>query len=397
MCSSLITYPYLVRVLGRELYGVVLTAQVLASYVTLVVGFGSDNVCAKFVSQYSTDSKKLSEIISSILLIRFILWLLSFVVYFLIVYIIPTYRNYMALFLITYGLSLQKLLLPQFFFQGLEKMKIPSLLNVGSNLLFLCLIFVLVDGKDDILLVPLFYSLGYLIGGLTSLYIVFKKIKVSFIFPRKANLLFYLKESLPVFATEIISTVKDKFNILLLGSFAGMGNVVIYDLASKINSLQNLPTSILCTVTLPRTSVGKNYRKLEKLLFFTMLCCLLLCIIVNVFLPYIVNFFLHEEVDLLPIRILSLSPLFLSISVILGVNFFIGFGYTKYTLTSIIVTTIAYLLAVLFFYVTGNFKSVYSFVIIALFSYAVESFYKIYKYFRLKKCNCSSLTEFDNR
>ena len=176
-----------------------------------------------------------------------------------------------------------------------------------------------------------------------------------------------------------------------------MGNVVIYDLASKINSLQNLPTSILCTVTLPRTSVGKNYRKLEKLLFFTMLCCLLLCIIVNVFLPYIVNFFLHEEVDLLPIRILSLSPLFLSISVILGVNFFIGFGYTKYTLTSIIVTTIAYLLAVLFFYVTGNFKSVYSFVIIALFSYAVESFYKIYKYFRLKKCNCSSLTEFDNR
>ena len=67
MCSSLITYPYLVRVLGRELYGVVLTAQVLASYVTLVVGFGSDNVCAKFVSQYSTDSKKLSEIISSIL------------------------------------------------------------------------------------------------------------------------------------------------------------------------------------------------------------------------------------------------------------------------------------------------------------------------------------------
>ena len=33
----LITYPYLVDVLGKEIYGIVLTAQMLASYASLLV------------------------------------------------------------------------------------------------------------------------------------------------------------------------------------------------------------------------------------------------------------------------------------------------------------------------------------------------------------------------
>lgn len=384
MLSSLITYPYLVRVFGRELFGVVLTAQVLASYITLVVGFGSDNVCAKFVSQYRNDSNKLSEIVCSVLVLRVIIWLLGFLVYCLIVFLVPTYREYTMLYLLTYGLSLQKLLLPQFYFQGLEKMKIPSIINVGSNLLFLSLIFIIIKDKSDVLLVPVFYTLGFFFGGVASLYIVFKGMGIRFYFPQMRTMFYYFKESLPIFATEIISTIKDKFNILLLGSFAGMGNVVIYDLASKINSLQNLPTTILCTVTLPRTSIGKDYKKFEKLLSFTFLLCVSICVVVNLLLPFIVSFFLHEEIDLMPIRIFTLAPVFLSISVIIGVNYFIGFGYTKYNLYSIIVTTISYIFAVVLFYLTDNFDNVYSFVLIALISYFVEMIYKLHTYRRIK-------------
>lgn len=385
MVSSLITYPYLVKVFGCELYGVVLTAQVLASYVTLVVGFGSDNVCAKFVAQYRTDERKLSEIVSSVLILRFLIWVISFLVYGVIVFVVPTYRNYVVLFLLTYGLSLQKLLLPQFFFQGMEKMKIPSLLNVGSNLLFLCLIFIVVRDKNDVLLVPIFYSLGYFFGGIASLFIIFKNMNIHFILPNVKIMTFYLKEPMPVFATEVISTIKDKLNVLLLGSFAGMGNVVIYDLASKICSLQNLPSSLISYVTLPRTSVNKDYKMVEKIMLFTVSLCLFLCVVVNLFLPYIVNFFLHEEIDLWPIRLYSLAPIFLSISVIIGINHFIGFGYVKYTLYSIIITTIAYFVAVAFFFLTDNFDNVYSFVLIALFSYIVESIYKIVTYRKLKR------------
>ena len=70
---QLITYPYLVDVLGKELYGVILSAQMLASYASLFIDFGSNFVCAKHVSINREDKNKLSEILSNVLAIRLVL------------------------------------------------------------------------------------------------------------------------------------------------------------------------------------------------------------------------------------------------------------------------------------------------------------------------------------
>ena len=53
--APLITYPYLVRVIGRDMYGVFITAQVLVSYISLFVIWGSDSVCAKYKSSRLAD------------------------------------------------------------------------------------------------------------------------------------------------------------------------------------------------------------------------------------------------------------------------------------------------------------------------------------------------------
>ena len=68
----LITYPYLVDVLGKEIYGIVLTAQMLASYASLFIDFGSNFVCAKHVSINRDNKAKLSEILSNVLFVRLV-------------------------------------------------------------------------------------------------------------------------------------------------------------------------------------------------------------------------------------------------------------------------------------------------------------------------------------
>ena len=117
LIAPLITYPYLVGVLGIDLYGMVLTAQVLVNYATLLIEFGSNFVCAKNVSIHQNDKKKLSEIVSSVLITRFLLWVISFFVYMAVVWVIPNYRTYWPLFLSSYLMTLQELLFLQFFFQ----------------------------------------------------------------------------------------------------------------------------------------------------------------------------------------------------------------------------------------------------------------------------------------
>ncbi len=74
----LITYPYLVDVLGKEIYGIVLTAQMLASYASLFIDFGSNFVCAKHVSINRDNKAKLSEILSNVLFVRLVIFIIFF-------------------------------------------------------------------------------------------------------------------------------------------------------------------------------------------------------------------------------------------------------------------------------------------------------------------------------
>lgn len=54
---------------------------------------------------------------------------------------------------------------------------------------------------------------------------------------------------------------------------------------------------------------------------FVFFLSLFLVLIVNLFLPWIVKLFLHSEIDLLPLRMFSIVPIFLSVSIVIGNNF----------------------------------------------------------------------------
>ena len=119
------------------------------------------------------------------------------------------------------------------------------------------------------------------------------------------------------------------------GIFVSMGDVVIYDLALKLMGIMQKPSNIITTVLLPRFSKNKNVRTLKYVMAFVFFLSLFLVLIVNLFLPWIVKLFLHSEIDLLPLRMFSIVPIFLSVSIVIGNNFFIGFGYNKYVLYSL--------------------------------------------------------------
>lgn len=379
LLAPLITYPYLVRVLGIDLYGVVITAQVLASYASIIIDFGSNAVCAKFVSINRNNKEVLSEIVSSVLIVRGVLSLICFVVYCIIVYLVPTYRTYASLFLLSYGMTFNDVLFPQYFFQGIEKMKYSTIINIGIKSLFIILVFFLVKSEEQLLIVPILYSCGYIIAGIISMFIIFNGMGLRFYFPPIERMKYYIKESSAIFATDLICTIKDKFSYFLLGAGAGMGNVVVYDLGLKINSLLTKPVQIVSTVLFPRFAANRSLSKFKKVLLMNLSVATILVIITNIFLPQIVHFFLHEEIDLIPLRLFSIAPILLSVSSTISSNLFVAFGYNKLVLYSIIITTSAYIVAVVVFYFSGFFDSIYTFIAISLISYFAEFLYRCIK------------------
>ena len=377
LLAPFITYPYLTKVLGLELYGLVISAQVLASYATLIIDFGSNSVVAKHVSINRHDNDMLSEIVSSVFTVRSFLWVVCFVIYITVVLLVKTYRNEWLLFLFTYGLTLHDVLFPRYFFQGIEKMRISSIINIGIKLLFILLVFVVVRSEDDYLYVPLLYTAGYTLAGVVSMYIIFGKMKLRFYIPPVNRMMIYVKDSAAIFATDIIRTVKDKFNYFFLGGYSGMANVVVYDLGIKLNSIIVKPIQIIGQVLFPRFAKTRDTRKLNIMTWVVFFITLATVILVNIFMPWIAKFFLHTDIDLLPLRIFSLAPVFLSVASFIASNYFVAYGHNKYMLYSIIVTTVAYLGGLGFVAATGHMNSVYSFVSISLFSYFVEFLYRV--------------------
>lgn len=378
LIAPLITYPYLVGVLGIDLYGMVLTAQVLVNYATLLIEFGSNFVCAKNVSIHQNDKKKLSEIVSSVLITRFLLWVISFFVYMAVVWVIPNYRTYWPLFLSSYLMTLQELLFLQFFFQGIEKLKIVSLLTIIVKLVFVFFVFIFVKEQSDYLYVPILYGVGYMLSGLIALYIVFCKMGIRFVIPSFKQQWRYVKECSPILATNLVCTIKDKFNYMFVGAFVSMGDVVIYDLGLKLMEVLLKPTNVMTTVLLPRFAKNKSVDNLKFTILFVFSINFIAVVVFNIFMGEIVVFFLHEQIDLLPLRLLSVVPLFLGASVVLANNFMIGFGYNQYVFYSILITTFAYLISLFMIWITGCMNSLYGFIFIALVAYIVEFLYRLY-------------------
>ena len=199
--------------------------------------------------------------------------------------------------------------------------------------------------------------------------------------------MYYFKDASPIFFTDVICTIKDKLNYLLLGTFVGVGQVVIYDLGSRLSNILTKPTTIISTVLFPKIAKERNVYLFKKVVVFIALGSIFLVGILNLFLPSIVHFFLNESVDLLPIRIYSLVPIILGVGSYIASNLIVALGYNKYMLYSIIITTIVYLSLLGTFYWLGNLDSVTSFVVLTLLSYLGELLYRLMvscKIFRLE-------------
>lgn len=385
MLVPLLTYPYLIRVLGKELYGWVIMAQVIASYGSILVDFGFKKVSAKHVSVYRDDKVKLSEIVSSILTIRFVLWLFSLMIYLGVIYCIPAYRDHFWLFLFSFGITFNELLFPQFYFQGVERMKYIAILNIVIRSVFVILTFFLIKKAEDYALVPLLLTSGYLIGGLIALYIIFFCDKLKYRRPSYSDMKYYFKDASPIFFTDVICTIKDKLNYILLGTWVGVNNIVVYDLGSKFTNVILKPSGIVGTVLFPKIAKERNIALFRKVAIALLGGIFLLVVLLNLFLPEVVGFFMKEEIDLMPIRLYLLAPVIVGLSGYISSNLIIALGYNRYMLYSIIITTVIYLALLAIMYECGYLNSVISFVVLTLLSYSGELVYRLVVSFKIMK------------
>lgn len=327
----LFTYPYLLRVLGFEIYGSVVFAQSISAFSAIIINFGFNISGTKDVACNKDDVFALSKIVSSIYSIKFLLWLGCLFFYFLLVLFVPFLREDKLLYLISFFLTFNELLFPSWFFQGIEKMKYITFINIGVRLLFVISIFLFVKTKSDYLLVPVINSIGGLFGGVISMYVVFFKEKILFIKQSYKTLQEFFYDSLPLFLSSLSTQIYVNANKIFVGSFLGMTEVAIYDLGEKITSIMKIPVGMISQATFPKISREKNISFINKIMLLTTISISLTYIILyfnsNWIVKVLSGSFNTQAVDIL--RILSFSVIISALNLFLGSNRLVPFGYKK--------------------------------------------------------------------
>lgn len=345
----LVTYPYLIRVLGSELYGLVVFTQVVAGYFAILISFGFSTFGAKEISIHRDDKQKLSQIISNISFVKLVLLLIGFLG--LGGYLFYVDTEYKWLYILAFWVCILDVVFPQWFFQGIEKMKFITLISLAARVVFVLLIFVLIRGKEDVLWFPISNLIGALVSGAVSFYLIYKE-GVRLIFPSFRIIKDYVKESYHFFLSNVLIQIYVASNKLIIGHFLGMSALAYYDLAEKIVNLVRMPQNIISQVAFPRISATKSVSFVKKLFKISTLMNVVLYSLLFAFGRYLVLFLGGEAMlEALPVVfILGLYVPIVGISNVLGILILIPFGYkrefTRMTIYSVI--TYVLLLGVVF-------------------------------------------------
>ena len=378
MITPLVTYPYLVKTLGEVIYGTVVFAQAVVTYFNILVVFGFNFTAARDVSQYRDDTKKLSEIVSAVTIIKTLFLIVSLL-------LISGYMLYISqidytLYYLSFWICLNEILFPSWFFQGKEEMKYITFINLGIRLLFILMIFIFIKSPDDYLYFPLLNGIGVALAGVVSFILLYKKYKVRLTVVPIKILTKYLKESYHLFISNVSIQIYVNANKIIIGTFLGMREVTYYDLAEKITNMGKVPQSMISQVLYPKISLEKNGSFLKKVLKGTILMNVFLYLMVFLFSNQIVAYFGGNETVL---RILFLTIPIIGISNVLMVLTLLPFGYNKAFTRIVFLSAFSYLLIVLILY---GFNSISLYTLTAT-NVVVESLVSIiaYIYIRRKK------------
>lgn len=236
-----ITIPYLIKTVGVENYGLTVFAQTLVLYFQLFVDYGFDYTGTQTIAVNRDDQKKLSHILTCILSLKFILSIVAFIVFVAMIWITPAFREFGPVYLLSYGILLGNVLFPSWFFQGMERMKYITIINVVIKLLATAAIFLLIKVKSDYVYIPAIYAVGYMIAALAGITFAFAKfglrpVRISF-----SDFKAQLVDGYHIFISTLGISVYRMANPIILGLLFNNSVVGYYSIAEKvIKALQSV-------------------------------------------------------------------------------------------------------------------------------------------------------------
>lgn len=320
----LIYLPYLIKTVGVSSFGLISFAEAFMLYFKSVVDYGFDLTATRDIANNRADIYYLRRKMTIVLAVKcFLLILLAIGLFFLVNYS-PLFSGNKILYFFSFLSVVGYALLPTWFFQGVEKMKVVTVLFFVARLISTCSLFVFVQDRSDYILVPLINGVGFIVSGAIGLGLMYrtgiKLVKVSV-----GDCFGEIRDGFPVFVSTFAPNLYNNSMTFLLGVFGTSIQVGLYSAGVKLVDIANSFVGVLSSAFFPFFSRNLlSHSKFRNLFLFP-------TFILSVAMFFLAPFLVESLFDLsengrqtvLVLRITALSPFFLSCMSYYGTNFLI--------------------------------------------------------------------------
>lgn len=362
----LISLPYLSRVLQPEGFGLIVFAQSFIQYFVILTDFGFNLSATRQVSIYREDPEKLKQIFNSVLIIKLALVIISFVVLVSIVMLNHSFSEYWYVYLYNFGIVIGNALFPLWLFQGLEVMQYSTLLNVTSKLIFTLCTFILVKDANDLYIVPILNSIGFIISGILGISVAFRKFNMRFQLPQRDEVILALKDSAQFFVSRASVSLYTTTNTFLIGIFLGKAAAGYYAIAEKLINVIAMVISTVVDAIYPFMAKTRDLKMFNKIFKIVMVLGVVGCLVAFIISEQAISiiFGANYEVSVTLFNIMLVSC-FISIpSMLIGYPLLAAFGNSTYPNYSVLAGSIVHIVLLLLLIQLGNIYVVASILIV---------------------------------
>lgn len=350
-----IALPFLFRTLGATVYGVVATSYSFYMFCNIIIDFGYNLSATREISMHIDSNEEIDKIISTTLASKAIITIICLLGASVVIQSIPNYREYNYVFYLMMGIPIANCFFPIWYFQGVEKMGYMTLTTTLAKILSFVPMFILVRSENDVSLVAIFYSLGYILSSIVSIVLLRIRFKVRFVRTTIKEIWISLNNSAPFFLSRISASLYSLGNTLVLSATCGTQMAGFYDVAQKLIEAFNGLIAPITQALYPYMIKTKNVLIFKKFLYGGALIGFIAFIVCMIGGDFILKLLFGDVGDYTidAFKVLSFCLLFIIPNYLMGYPFLAAMGHVKYTNYTVILAGFYYIIT-MFILMVGN-------------------------------------------
>ncbi|MDT3767220.1 oligosaccharide flippase family protein [Gleimia hominis] len=381
-----ITIPYQTRVMGPQIYGKLNWAIATMAYFALLVDFGYMLSGTEQVARNRENREEIERIVGGITINKVVTVLIGLVVLVPLAFTWSKMNTDPWFYILVYFSTVSASFMLDFFYRGIEQMKVITMRTVGIRVIFTICIFIFLREPADYWVVPAMSLIGDLLSLGFVYYYMVRKLGYRIVFPNWRYCWKLARYSSIFFYSRVAASVYSSTNMFLVGIINPVGALITgaYASADKILQTMRLGLGPIADSLYPYMVRNRDFKLLKKLLIWLMPPVVIGATIIAIWAEPICVFILGSEYAqagellrlMMPIFVVTL-PIFLLSFPTLG-----AMGHSRAVNNSVFAACAVHVVLLAVLYATST-LSAKSIIWCTLFTQIIELAYcvaAIYKY-----------------